>query len=93
MQERVAYFFLKPSFRFYEFVLSGQQGHPIGRSTGLCLHCQLELINFKFLILRDMDVQLSTTGFRILSAAEIEELCEAMQVVIHGSNIILDLLC
>jgi len=28
VQERVAYFFLKPSFRFYEFALSGQQGHP-----------------------------------------------------------------
>ena len=28
VQDRVAYFFLKPSFRFYEFALSGQQGHP-----------------------------------------------------------------
>jgi hypothetical protein len=28
VQEHVAYFFFKPSFRFYEFALSGQQGHP-----------------------------------------------------------------
>jgi hypothetical protein len=28
VKERVAFFFIRPSFRFYEFALSGQQGDP-----------------------------------------------------------------